>query len=352
MVGPLLVVLLYTLLIQSPRYESRSLLVVEKDQTFPSAASLDLGVLGLGLGSDNVDALLVVEFIRSQQLFRELDQRHQLVEHWQDRALDWLSRLPAAASFEDQYDYYLSTIDVRMDAESRILTVAVQAYDNRFAQVILRDIVKSSESFINGISQDLASSQVRFVEGELERAYRRLMDASDAMLVLQQQADVLSPEAEAQASIEILSGLQARRAAIETELRALTLYLNDDAPDVVALRRQLQAVRSQIEELRANQTGDATGGGGMNRMLRDFKEAELTAELAGDMYKVGLQTLETTRLEASRKAKFLVQIDPPSLPEDPRYPDVLRQILFTVLGLNVLYFLASLAWSAIREHSE
>lgn len=347
---PWALIALYVLFLQSPRFESVSLLVVEQDQSLQAAVGLDLGMLGLGLGSDSTDSLVVLEFIESRRLFNELEERHGLVGHWTGPDVDFFSRLAMSAGNDERFAYYRDMVDAKVNADSGVISVSFQAYEPEFAEAVLGDIVESSERFINGISQDLARSQVRFVESELVLAHKRLTDQANNLLLMQQESDVLSPEAEAEASMKILGGLQARRAGLETELRTLLSYLNENAPDVVATRRQLHAVNQQIHELRGEQTG--SGAQGMNRLLLDFKEAEMAAELAADMYKVGLQTLETTRLEASRKAKFLVQVDPPSLPDEPRYPDEPRLLAFTALGLNLLYFLAVLTWAAIREHSE
>lgn len=350
-VAPFIVFAFYVLLLQTPRYESHALLMVEKDQTLSAVQSLDLGgMLGLGLGGGTEDALLISEFLQSKALFATLNGKYDLVGHWNSRTVDFISRLPADASAEDQHEYYLDMLAVQVDPDSKLIDVALQAFDPEFAQIVLQDIVASSEQFINDISRGLAQTQVSFVESELEGAHRRLRQNADHLLALQKRSDVLSPEAEAQASMEILGGLQGRKAGLETELRTLLSYLNDDAPDVVLLRRQLRAVNEQIADVRAGQTGG--DGEGMNELLLEFKEAELAAELSADIYKVGLQTLETTRIEASRKAKFVVQVDPPNRPEEAAYPDTVRLLAFALFALHIFYFLAVLMWAAIQEHSE
>lgn len=348
---PLLLVAVYTSLIQTPRYTSRASLVVERAESVSAALpNLDLGLLNLGSSSVKSDAALVESFVRSRRLFEQLDAELGLVEHWRQSSVDWISRLASAASKEDMLEYYRGMVHIEIDSESLILTLTMQAFEPEFAQQLLQRIVSESEAFINDISQGLARSQVHFAESELERANQRVRQASEDLVRFQGRAEMLSPEAEAQASLQILGALQARKAGLETELSTLRTYLNEDAPDVVALRNRIKATADQIERERGRQTGAENQG--LNRLLIDYKEAELGAQLAADLYKVGLQTLEATRLEASRKGKFVVLIDPPSLAGEPEHPDPVRMILLAALSLHLLYFLAQLVWAAIREHAD
>lgn len=347
---PFFAISIYTIGIQTPRFQSQASLVIEQDETYAGVPQLDLGLLSVAGSAEKTDALMMQSFIQSRRLYEELNTRYDLETQWKSGDVDWLSRLDVDASAEEQWEYYRDKLRVEIDPESQILTVSIQAFKPSMAQALLLDIVDSSESFINEISQNLARTQVRFVENELEQAHHRVTEAAEGLLQFQGRSEVMSPEAEVQASLQILGELQARRSGLQTELSALLTYLNDAAPDVVSVRRRLEAIDMQIDRERFRQTG--TDEAGLNRLLVDYKEAEMSAQLASDIYRVGLQTLETTRLEASRKGKFVVHIDPPSLPEEASYPDVFRTLLLAVLALNLLYFLTHLVWAAILEHSD
>lgn len=348
---PFVVISVYSLWVQSPQYESRaSIMVQTADPMASSLPSLEFGLLDLGGSNEKQDAALITSFIQSRRLFDTLNDNHQLVDHWRDRSVDWWSRLPSVADQTEKLNYYHGMVAVKASPDTGILELTVRAYSGEFAQQVLADIVQRSEAFINKVSNDLARTQVEFAETELVRAHERVKQAANSLIAFQGQADTLSPQAEAEASLQILGALQARKTALETELSTLRTYLQNDAPDVVATVNRIQATQEQIERERKRQTG--TTNEGLNRVLADYKEAELTAELSADLYKVGLQTLETARLEASRKGKFLVQIDPPNLPDEPRFPDSGRDIMLAALALNILYFLVTLIGAAVKEHSD
>lgn len=349
---PFVVISIYSVFVQSHQFESRaSIMVQTADPMASSLPSLEFGLLDLGGGgSEKQDAALITSFIQSRRLFDELNESHKLVDHWRDRSVDWWSRLPSVADQDEKLNYYHGMVAVKAEPDSGIMHLTVRAYSGEFAQQVLADIVSRSESFINKVSNDLAQTQVKFAEGELVKAHDRVKDAANNLITFQGKSDTLSPQAEAEASLQILGALQARKTALETELSTLRSYLQDNAPDVVATANRIQATQDQIERERKRQTG--TTNEGLNRLLADYKEAELTAELSADLYKVGLQTLETARLEASRKGKFLVEIDPPNLPDEPRFPDSERDIMLAALALNILYFLVTLIGAAVREHSD
>ncbi len=348
---PFVLISLYSLFVQSPQYESHaSIMVQTADPMASSLPSLEFGLLDLGGSNEKQDAALITSFIESRRLFDTLNDNHKLVDHWRDRSVDWWSRLPSVADQDEKLNYYHGMVTVKASPETGILQLTVRAYNGEFAQQVLADIVRRTEAFINKVSNDLARTQVEFAEGELVRAHERVKEAANNLITFQGQSDTLSPQAEAEASLQILGALQARKTGLETELSTLRTYLQEDAPDVVATRNRIQATEEQIERERKRQTG--TTNSGLNRLLADYKEAELSAELSADLYKVGLQTLETARLEASRKGKFLVQIDPPNLPDEPRFPDSGRDVMLAALALNILYFLVTLIGAAVREHSD
>ena len=78
----------------------------------------------------------------------------------------------------------------------------------------------------------------------------------------------------------------------------------------------------------------------------------MQTEFAVDAYKIALGAVENARIDATRKLKSLVVIEPPSRPQTPEYPQRLYT-LFTVLALSVLsYAIIRLVLATIREHQD
>ena len=71
-----------------------------------------------------------------------------------------------------------------------------------------------------------------------------------------------------------------------------------------------------------------------------------------DAYKIALGAVENARIDATRKLKSLVVVEPPSRPQTPEYPKRLYS-LFTVFALSLLiYAITRLVLATIREHQD
>jgi capsular polysaccharide transport system permease protein len=90
----------------------------------------------------------------------------------------------------------------------------------------------------------------------------------------------------------------------------------------------------------------------LNTLAIEFQGLEMKAQFALDTYKLALAAVENARIDATRKLKSVVIIDPPTLPETAEDP---RRIYDTVTVLVVcllLYGIARLVGATIREHQD
>jgi capsular polysaccharide transport system permease protein len=252
---------------------------------------------------------------------------------------------------------------VSFDERSSLLKVRVQGFDPATAQKINQAILEESERFVNESSHRIARERRRFAEAELGVAQKRLQEARDELLAFQNQHRLLDPGAQAQATGALGIELQATKSRLEAELGSLRSFLNDDSYQVSSLRSRIEALDRQIAEERQRATGAASGGAGdteakggrnsgqrLNALAVQFQSLQLQAEFARDAYRLALGTVENARIDATRKIKSLVIVEPPSLPQTAEYP--LRVYnLATLLAICVLlYAITRLVLATIREH--
>jgi capsular polysaccharide transport system permease protein len=344
---PFLALAVYYLLVASNGYLSRASLVVEGEA--PPVPNLDLGLFSLGGNTSKGDALLLLEFIRSRTMVERLQQRLDLRSHY-GGGIDWVSRL-WRDSDEDLYRYYIDHVQVVVDDESSVVSVEVMAYEPAYAQRVAQQIVKISDEFLNGISHQIARERLDFVQSEITSAHERLEKATANMIALQKQHDIFSPQAESESSARIIAQLQAELAQERTQYKALSSYLNEGAPDVVSVRKRIAALERQIGQERAKQVG-GTGQGGLNDLVAEYGTAQLEVTMATDIYQAALKTLEATRVDASRKAKHLVEVSSPSLPDRVERPERLKKLFIALLLLNLAYFVLTLLGAAINDHKD
>jgi capsular polysaccharide transport system permease protein len=346
---PLLLTAIYYLVFAADRYVSESIITVrqaDQDQTgIPGAALLLAGVNP----PSREETLYLQQYIHSLDLLKRLDAQLGLRAHYEAEKNDPLYRLYGGSSQEWFLDYYRSRVEVHFDDLASLLTVRVQGFEPAFAQQLNATILQDSERFVNAFSQRMAREQMGFSETELERSAQRLQKAKGEVLAFQTKNKLLDPLSQAQASGTLTAELQASLARQEAELRNALTYLNDGSYPIKALRSQVEATRAQLEVERLRATSGRSGER-LNTLAAQFQDLILQAGFAEDAYKLALASVENSRIDASRKLRSLVVIEPPSLPETALYPRRIYNLLTLLVVSLLLYGIVRLVIATIREH--
>lgn len=351
---PMLFGLVYFLLVASDRYVSESTIAVRQasnDATggLPGAALLLAGVTP----PSREDTLYLQHYVRSLGLLQQLDAELGVRAHYSSSSgIDPLFSLPAHSSQEQFLEYYRSRVEVSFDELSSLLTIRVQAFDPAFAQKLNRAILQASERFVNENSHAIARERLRFAEVELGRASGLLEKAKAEVLGFQARNRLLDPRAQAQASVSIVAELEGSLVKLEAELSSLRTFLNDNTYQVRALRSRIDALRKQVEAERRRTTADDARGTRLNELTADFRALELRADFAQDAYKLALGAVENARIEASRKLKSLVVIEPSSLPQTAEYPRRAYNLATLLVVTLLLYAIVRLVLATVREHHD
>lgn len=334
--------------IASDRYVSRaSLIIKQADQlkAMPDALSM----LGLG-GSNHQDVLVIQSYLTSWDMLALLDKELALKAHFQSDKVDMLSRLKSDASREEFLDYYRDHLTLRLDDLSGELTIELQAFDPDYAQRVVALMLKESEGFINRLSHQVAADQLQFVEREVAQAHQRLMNEQAKLLAFQNQHHLASPEATAGAMQTVVSELEADLVRQQAELKRLQLYMQPSAPDVVEVRDRITALTQQLNQEKLRLAGDEKQS--MNEVTAEYQSVQVQAQLATDVYKTGLVSLEQARVEAYRKLKHLLVVSHPTLSQEAEYPRRLYNLATIGVLLCLCYGLLIMGLATLREHQD
>ena len=349
LVIPVGLAMLYYFFLSADRYVSEAVVTVrqasQEQSALPGTALLLAGINP----PSREDTLYLRQYVHSLGLLRKLDAKLNLRAHYEAEKLDPFYRLYGDASQEWFHEYYKNRVEVLFDEVASLLTIRVQGFDPAFAQELNKTILDESERFVNAFSQRIAREQMTFAQAELEQAAKRLQTAKGEVLAFQTKNKLLDPTAQAQASGALTAELQAALARQEAELRNLRSYLNEDSFQVQALRNQVEAVRKQLEAERQRATV-GSGGGRLNEQAAQFQDLLLQAGFAEDAYKLALSAVESARIDATRKQKSLVVIEPPTKPELAIYPRRIYNLVTLFVVCCLLYGVARLAVATIRDH--
>lgn len=351
---PLGLAALYYAILAQDRYVSTAVLTVRhaNQEARGSAGLASLLIAGVSSASLE-DTRLLHDYMRSEGLMERLDQRLKLRAHYEAPWRDPIYRLWPGTSREWMISYWRARLEISLDEISGLLTVRVQGFDADFARQVNAALLEESESFVNGISHRIAQEQMRFAQGELDRAAERLHTARTALLDFQGTHGMIDPGAQAQATGVLAAELRTQLARVEAELGTKQSYLNGDTPDILTLKAQAEALRQQIQ--RETREVTATGPAGrqaLNRLASDFRDLKARNALAEEAYRSAQVSVEATRVEASRKVKSLVVIEAPTRPETAEYPRRLYDLSTALLVCALLYGIARLAVATINEHRD
>lgn len=171
------------------------------------------------------------------------------------------------------------------------------------------------------------------------------------MLAFQGKHGIVDPVAQITANTGLTAELQATLARQEAELKALSGYLHDDAPQVRAIRAQISGIRAQLSE-EQERSIESRDGVSLNVLAGDYQELLAELQFAQDSYAIALTGVETARVESTRKLKSLVLVESPRRPESAQYPNRLYSLFALLIGQTLLYGIARLVVATIEDHQQ
>ncbi len=332
----------------SPRYVSESQFVVKQ------ASSSDVPMLGLAaLGSVSPsmrDALILQKYIQSREMAMALDESVSLKAHYERSDWDSFSKLANNSTTEDYIEYYQDHISVQHDEMSDVLYVEVQTFDAQYSLTVAKTLLQLSEQFINNLGAKMAQEQMAYAQKEVERSYNVLSKNQTTLISFQDKFELYNPEERSGALANAINGLEGEIITQQTELKSLLAFMRKDAPEVKAKQIRVDALTEQLSEEKNRLTNHDKQS--LNKINVSFNEIKLNTELALDLYKSSLVSLESVRAEAYKKLKHLLVIEHPALAQQDKYPARIYSILTWFICLILLYFVGRLLMSIVKEHQE
>ncbi|WP_298637098.1 hypothetical protein [uncultured Umboniibacter sp.] len=358
---PVLAFAIYSEMVASERFESRSMLTVQSSEQ--AAVDPVMMVMGMSAGSSSIqDAELVKAYVTSNDMLGLLDQEVALKSLYTNSDIDYFSRLDTNSTIEEFFDFYLSHIAVEVDTASGIITLTSQGFDQASAQQINEAIVRHAEAYINSISRGLAENKLRFMLEESDRTLADLKLEQERLLSFQNQHGLLDPLAEGMAFQQITYGLESQIAAVESQLLAAKQSMTASAPEVLILESQLVALQEQLRQERSrlsqidessplsiNLANATANGSSVSEVLTEYSELKLSHELALQTYSATQMSIAAATVETYRQAKYLVTLEQSTLPEGSKYPSVFYNVLLLFVVLLMLNGIVRIIVATVRE---
>lgn len=223
--------------------------------------------------------------------------------------------------------------------------VDIAVYDK--SPVRAADMANYFVSVLNDINAALSSEDARNMRIVVQnRYYKNLGDlesAEDSLKDFQQRFGVFSLPEQARASVLAGANLESQLMIEQVKLSVLEKQMSANSPEVQLEQQQIEALTSEINELKTGQRGDSNGDFGVfvpfkqvpNKMMEYldlYREVEIQSKLLEFTYPL----YEQAKLEEAKETPTVLVLDEAVPPQKKAYP---LRALITISG----FFLGMMA---------
>jgi len=349
---PMILASLYYSIFALDRYVSTAQVAVRQVGNSDAPQIPGLAVMLSGLNpTSREETLYLREFLTSQDMLNVLQQKINWSAHYAERWRDPLYWLSGNAQREDVLEYYRRLITAHFDEQTGLLSVEVEAFDPEFAEEALKVMLGESERFVNELSHKMAREQMTFAQNELAKARATYEERREDMLAFQSNSKLLDAEASAKARAEIIAELEGSLTKERTALKGLQATLSPNTPQVRQQRNRIQALEQQLAA-EVQRLVSQKDGGKLNVVASRYRNLTIDAAIAEEAYKFAVSSVESSRIEASKKLRSLVTVVSPNAPDRAVFPDRAYNLITIFIALLLLYGIARFVIATIEDHRD
>ena len=341
---------IYYGLIASDEYISESEFVVRNPQR-PVPSGLGALLQGTTLSRSQDDTYSVHGFIRSRDALQELDAKMGFRKAYSGDGIDVFNRfagLGADKSFEALHRYYLGHVGIDYDSTSSITILHVSAFTAKDARDINELLLEMGERLVNNLNTRSREDLIEVAQQEVAQSQEQVTAAAVALSSFRMHKGVMDPDKQGALQLQGVDKVRDELLKAQTQLAELR-RLSPDNPQIPSLADRVQILQGVVAGERAKVVGPDSS---FSAQLPDYERLVLEKGFADRQLATALAALESARNEAHRKQLYLERLVQPNLPDVAVEPRRLRGVLTVLAFALVLWGVASMILSGIREHTD
>lgn len=348
---PTLFVLLYLLVFASPQYRSETQFVVRGMQP-ERAATSGLGQLfgvDAGLSGTQKETQSVREYLLSADAITALNaQKVDIVSIYNKSGTDYFSGLGTSnPQAERLLEYYRNKVSVSFSPDDGITRVAATAFSQGDAQRITTALVAMGEAQINRLNQRAIEAGTALASRELAEAEKELASIQSELTGFRDLTGDIDPARNSEGAQKLIAEQEANLGRERALLADMRRYLDNSAPQIIAMRSRVQEQERALESTRSKLTGNPAA---LAKRLARYEYLKLRQSFTAKRYDSARIGVENAQAQAAKQQLFLVQIVRPTKPERPVAPRPWRTSFVVFLGLAAAFAISWLLVAGIREH--
>ena len=339
---PVVLSAFYLFAVARDQYASRAGFTIRQEDG-NSASSILGGLSFLAGASQGVNTGVLHEYMQSQSMMEQVDNRIDLREHYgQAWPSDPVFSIWPDASKEDLFGFWKRVLRLSYDSSSGLIDLEIHAFDPVTAQAIVQVILEESQNMINRLNDTSRRDAMVNADRELTEAVANLRSAREALTVFRATTRIVDPVADIQGRLGVVSNLQQQLAQSLVELDLLDPSTRVDDPRREQLNRRISVIRNRIDQERNffGATSDVSAEESYPEMIARYEGLSVDLEFAQRNYTAALAAQQVAMSNASRQSLYLAAYIPPTQAEESEYPQRFT-LLMMILGF------ALMAWATV-----
>jgi capsular polysaccharide transport system permease protein len=334
--------------IATPLYATKSEFVIQKADV--GAGTPGLGGLFSGTQfATSQDSITVQSYLQSRDAMLRLDKEVGFKSHFSQPSIDPIKRLPPDASNEDAYKLYKRSVQIGFDPTEGIIKMEVVAADPQVSAAYSLALLRYAEEQVDQLTRRLREDQMQGARESFADAERKMQEAQDRVLELQEKLGVLDPVSETSALMSQITTFEVQLQTKRLELQQLLDNARPNQARVDGAQGDIERLENLIGELRSQLTTSGQNSSSLARISGELRMAELDLTTRQALMQASLQQLETARIEANRQVRYLSLGVSPVAPDEATYPRKFENTLLVGAIFAGIYLMISLTASILRE---
>lgn len=345
---PTLVMGWYFFMVATPIYSVRSEFTILK--AGPSSSNDSLGGLFSGTGlAKSQDSTSVEGYLKSREAMERLERDSGFHTHFQNPEIDPLQRLPLDASLEEVYRFYQKFVVIEFDTRDELIRMDVMATDPEVAADWSRQLIKYAEGQVDHMTLRLREDQMRDAQAGYEAAQEALIISQRTLIGLQEKFKVISTETEVGLIIGQVSGLESQITQERLALAQMEANSKPNQARMDPIKQRIASLEGEVAKLRKRMTEDPGATKSLAEIQGELQVAQANMQSRQMLLAKAIQSMETSRIEASRQVRYLSVSVNPIPPDEPSYPRAFVNTLVSMLILLGIYAVVSISAAIWRE---
>lgn len=350
-VAPTLLAAMYYGFLASDVYTSESRFVIKSpDQKRAQMSSLANLIQTTGLSGGQEQTNEVLAYVQSRDALKALEKNPGVRSRFTAPQGDILSRFPQPFrqdTFEGLFKYYGAMVESRLDSDTGMAVITVNAFSAQDAYAINRRLLDLSEDLVNRLNARAQNRGVAEAQKQVDLATGRAKEARLELAQYRNTQELIDPTRQAVGVLEIANGLTAQRAALQTQLDQMR-RLTPSNPSIPALQNRITAISGQIS---AQDNRVVGSNGGIASKLGGYEALIVEQEFSTQRLNVANAALAQAHAEAVRQQYYLERVVEPNVPDTPLLPRRFLNVLIVAASTLCLYFIGWMFIVGILEHA-